>query len=55
MTDDIEVLKLWKLSYQKNIDNLEKESDKRNQIDIIEDKESDERDKIGEIKENELE
>ena len=35
LTDDLEVLKLGKLSSQKYIDNIEKESDKSNQIYII--------------------
>ena len=43
MTDDIDVLNLGKLSSQKNMDNIEKESDKNNQIDMIDDKESYER------------
>ena len=51
MTDVIEVLKLGKLSSQKNIDNVGKESDKSNRVDMIYDEESDERDHIGEIKE----
>ena len=55
VTDDIEVLKPGTLSLQKNMDNLEKEYDKSNQIDIIDDKEYDKRDNIGEMKENELE
>ena len=37
MTDVIEVLKLGKLSLQKNIDNIEKEYDKRNRMDMIDD------------------
>ena len=40
---------------QKNIDNIEKESDKSNQIVITEDKEYDERDQIRGRKENVLE
>ena len=40
LTDDIEFLELVKLSSQKNIDNIGKESYKINQIDIIDDKES---------------
>ena len=55
VTDDIEVLKLKKLSAQKNLDNIEKESDERNRMDTIYDKEYDERDQTGERKENELE
>ena len=50
LNDDIEVLELVKLSSQKNIDNIEKEYDKINQIYMIDDKESDERDQIGGIK-----
>ena len=38
LTDDIEVLELVKLSLQKNIDTMEKEYDKSNQIDIIDNK-----------------
>ena len=41
MTDVIEVLKLGKLSSQKNIDNVEKEYDKRKRMDIIDDEEYD--------------
>ena len=43
MTEDIEVLKLVKLSPQKNIDNIEKESDEGNQMDMSDDKDYDER------------
>ena len=43
LNTDIEVLKLRKLSSQKNIDDLEKESDERYQMDMIDDKEYDER------------
>ena len=39
-TDVIEVLKLGKLSLQKNIDNAEKYPDKRNRMDMIDDKDS---------------
>ena len=46
MNTDIEVLKLRKLSSQKNLDYLEKESDKINQMDMSDDKESDEREHI---------
>ena len=35
LADDKEVLKLGKLSLQKNIDNIERESDKINKMDII--------------------
>ena len=35
---------------QKNIDNIGKEYDKSNQIDMVDDKESDDRDQIGERK-----
>ena len=38
LTGDVEVLKLVKSSSQKNIDNIKKESDKSNQIDIVDDK-----------------
>ena len=47
ISDVIEVSKLGKLSPQKNIDNAEKESDKINQMDMIDDEEYDEKDKIG--------
>ena len=43
VTEDIEVLKLVKLSSQKNVDNIEKESDERNRVDMSDDKDSDER------------
>ena len=46
LTDYIEVLELVKLSPQKNIDNIEIESDKSNNTDLITDKEYDERDQI---------
>ena len=52
VTYDIEVLKLGKLGSQKNIDNVEKETDKRNRMDMIDDEEYDERDQIGERKED---
>ena len=48
--DVIEVLKLGKLSSQKNIDNVEKEYDKRYRMDMIDDEESDERYQKGESK-----
>ena len=47
VTDVIEVLKLGKLISQKNMDKVEKEYDKRNWMDMIDDEESDERDQIG--------
>ena len=50
VTDIIEVLKLGKLSSQKNIDNVEKEYDKRYRMDMIDDEESDERYQKGESK-----
>ena len=50
MTDDIEVLKLIKLSLQKNIYNIEKYSDEINLMDMIDDTESDRGDQIGETK-----
>ena len=50
MTDYIEVLKLGKLSLQKNINNIGKESYEINRVDIIDDKENYERDHIGERK-----
>ena len=43
MNTDIEVLKLQKLSSQKKINYLERESDEINQMDMSDDKESDER------------
>ena len=55
MTNNIEVFKLVKLGSQNNTDNIEKEYDERNWLDIVDDKESDERDQIGEIKEDDLE
>ena len=42
MTDDIEVLKLVKLSSKKNYDNIEEYFDERNRMDTSDDKESDE-------------
>ena len=42
MTGHIEVLKLGKLSYKKNVDNLEREDDERDRMDISDYKESDE-------------
>ena len=47
VTKDIKVLKLVKFGSQKNTDNVEKEPDGRNMMDMIDDKESDERDQIG--------
>ena len=55
VTDVIEVLRLGKLSSQKNIYNVEKESDKRNRMDIIDDEEYYERDQTEESKEDDLE
>ena len=43
MTDDIEVFQLEKLSSEKNDDNIEKEDDERNRIEMSDDKDSDER------------
>ena len=43
VTDVIGVFKLGKLSLQKNIANVEKYSDERNRMDMIDDKESDEK------------
>ena len=43
MTKDIEVLKLGKLSSDKNDDNIEKESDEINWMDMSDKKDSDER------------
>ena len=43
MTNDIDVLKMRKVCSQKNIDNIKKESDERNRMDISDDKYSDER------------
>ena len=42
VTNDIEVLKLGNQGSQKYIDNIEKESDERNRMDMIDDKEYDE-------------
>ena len=42
LTNDIEVLKLETLNSQKNIDNILKEYEERNCIDMIDDKEYDE-------------
>ena len=42
VTVDIVVFKLRKLSSKKNDDNIEKESDERNQMDMSDDRESDE-------------
>ena len=50
LTDDMEILKLGKLSSQKNIENIGKEYDERNRIDMVGDKESDEIEQIGGIK-----
>ena len=52
LTDDIEVLKLVKLSSKSDIDNIDKESDERYHIDMIDDKDSDERYQIGERQAN---
>ena len=38
VTNDIEILKLGKFGSQKNMDNIEKESDERNWMDMIDDK-----------------
>ena len=46
VTDDIEVFKLGKLGSNKNDDNIEKEYDEINQMDISDDNKSDERDHI---------
>ena len=46
MTEDIEVLKLGKMSWQKNIDNIGKESYERYCMDMRDDKDSDERDQM---------
>ena len=55
MTNDIEVLKMGNFGSQKNTDNIEKQSDEINCMDIIDDKESDERYQIVESKEDYLE
>ena len=44
VSDVIEVLKLGKLSTQKNIDNVQKESDENNWMDMSDDKKYDKRD-----------
>ena len=54
LTDNIAFLKLLKLSFQNNIDNIDKKYSEKNQIDMIYDKESDERDQIGGRKSNEI-
>ena len=46
VTEDIEVLKLGRLSFHKNIGNIEKESDERNCMDMSDDKDYNERDQI---------
>ena len=46
VTEDIEVLKLGKFSLQKNIDNIEKEYDERDRMDMSDEKYSDEREQI---------
>ena len=46
VSDFIEDLKLGKLSLQKNLDNVEKESDKTPLVDISDDKDSSEGDQI---------
>ena len=38
VTNDIEVLKMGKLSWQQNMDNIEKQSDERNWMDMMDDK-----------------
>ena len=43
VTGDIEVFKLGKLSSKKNDDNIEKESDEGNRMDMSDDKDYDER------------
>ena len=48
-------MELGKFNSKKNIDNIEKESDGRNLMDMIDDKQCDERDQIGESKEDYLE
>ena len=48
MNTDIQFLNLIKLSSKRYIDNVEKELDERNWMDMIDDKESDERYQIGE-------
>ena len=48
LNDDIEVLKLGKLSSKRYIDNIDKWSDEINRIDMIYNQESDERDQVGE-------
>ena len=46
MTEEMEFLKLGKLSSKKNIDNIEKYYVESNWMDMIDDKDSDERDQI---------
>ena len=54
-TNYIQVLKLQKFGLQKKTDDVERESDGINRMDIIDDKESDERYHIGESKGDDLE
>ena len=54
VTEDIEILKLGKLSSQKNKDNIEKESDERNWMDMSDEKYSDERYQISKNMRKEL-
>ena len=54
LNTDIEVLKLGKLSLQKNIDSIEKESNERNWMDMSDDKDSDERYQISKKYEEKL-
>ena len=46
VSDIVEYLKVGKLSSHKYVDNVETESDKRNQVDMSDDKESAGRDRI---------
>ena len=54
VNNDIEVVKLGNFGLQKNIDNIEKEYDEINWMNMIDDKESDEIDQIVESKEDVL-
>ena len=54
VTDDIEVFKLVKLSLKKNNDNIEKESDKGNWMDMNDENESDERYQIDKMMKKQL-
>ena len=54
LTDDTEVLKQGILSSRSDTDNIDKQSDKRDRIDGIDDNKYDERQQIGERQPNEI-